>query len=62
MMAWRAAEAVRDLDGVAASIAAGQADVGPRATLSCAHMLAQAWCSCCVCSWQQSKLACFLPG
>jgi hypothetical protein len=31
MLAWRVSEAVRDLDGAAASIAAGQAEVGLRA-------------------------------
>lgn len=44
MMAWRAAEALRDLDGVAASIAAGQAEVGLRAALN-DHRPAQAWCA-----------------
>jgi hypothetical protein len=33
MLAWRVSEAVRDLDGAAASIAAGQAEVGLRALL-----------------------------
>ena len=33
MMAWRAAEVVRDLDGTAASIAAGQAEVWPAVLL-----------------------------
>ena len=33
MLAWRAAEAVRDLDGAAASIAAGQAEVRARSLL-----------------------------
>lgn len=47
MLAWRAAEAVRDLDGAAASIAAGQAEVRARSLPPSMLSFRVVLCLCC---------------